>query len=224
MTCANNGARDKLPVGAATVTDRPLVQFDLHDIPAGATIRSAQLLLYRPAATAKAITVDAHALRGEWHEGTSASHVLGHGRELGRDPGRRRVGRDGRRLRAHGGRVRDAHAAGAAGGWDTFDVKPAVQDYADGDTPNFGFLLKARSESPAAAATTEYVADDSTLVPTGRPRLNVTYDDGSASLGPSVEVSGFEEDAILTGDVDDRGRRRRRSARRRRSSSSPTAP
>ena len=74
-----------------------------------------------------------------------------------------------------------------------------MQDYANGDTPNFGFLLKARSESPAAAATTEYVADDSTLVPTGRPRLNVTYDDGSASAGPAVEVSGFEEGATLTG-------------------------
>ena len=207
VSCANNGARDKLPVGAATVTDRPLVQFDLHDIPADATIRSAQLLLYRPTATAKAITVDAHALRGEWQEGTSASTCSGTGASWAETQG-------GVEWNATGGDFAPtavasvSHAAGAAAGWDTFDVKPAVQDYADGETPNFGFLLKARSESPAAAATTEYVADDSTLIPTGRPRLNVTYDDGSASLAPSVEVSRIRGGRDPHGDVDDRGRRR----------------
>ncbi len=198
VSCATNGARSRLKVGASTWVDRPMVQFDVTDVPASATISSATLQLYRPAAAPKAVSVDAHRVRGQWVEGDGASACTGAGASWDETEG-------GVAWDAKGGDIDAAaagsvdHAAGAAAGWDSFDVRTAAQTWASGGAPNLGLLLKARDESPAAGNAFEYVADDETANPSQRPKLKIVFSDGTKSKGPSVDVSAPEDGSQMSG-------------------------
>src|SRR5919108_2192860 len=72
--------------------------------------------------------------------------------------------------------------------WDRFAVASAVQKWVSGTAPNHGFLLKAVDETDGAGKYSEYVTSDGGS-PALRPKLALTYDDGSKPNPPAVTVS-----------------------------------
>lgn len=200
VSCTNAGAKPKLLVGASTWVDRPLVQFELQDLPANATITSATLTMYRDAAAPTATTVDVHRAKGEWVEGTSTSTCTGSGTSWDETEG-------GVDWDAKGGDFEPAPAAsvaltaGQAAGEDSFNVAPIVQDWANGKAPNHGFLLKARDETATAGNTVSYASDDETAYASRRPKLVVEYGEKSPTKGPAVSIASPERDDLVKGTV-----------------------
>ena len=193
--CANNGASGVLGLRGGASAERPLVQFDVHDIPADAIVNEATMSLYRNTSVPSATTLDVHRVRGEWDEGTSSAGCTGSGASWNETEG-------GAPWHQEGGDVAGAptasvtRAAGAGVGWDSFDVKGAVQQWVDGEAPNMGLLAKARDESAAPALT--YIADD-TMSSTLRPKLDVEFQDDAMSEGPTVGITALADSPLVTG-------------------------
>jgi RHS repeat-associated protein len=200
VSCTNAGAKAQLLVGASTWIDRPLIQFELQDLPAKAKVTSATLTLYRDVAAPKAATIDVHRVRGEWVEGKSSSACSGSGTSWDETEG-------GVDWNAKGGDFESTPAAsvelaaGQAAGPDTFNVAPIVQDFTDGKAPNHGFLLKTRDETSTADNTVSYMSDDEATYASRRPKLVVEYDEDSPSKGPGVKIASPEAGSLVKGTV-----------------------
>ncbi len=200
VSCTNAGGKAKLLAGASTWVDRSLVQFELQDLPAGATVSSAALTLYRDVAAPKAATVDVHRAKSEWVEGKSTSTCTGSGTSWDETEG-------GVGWNAKGGDFDPtpgasvALTAGQAAGDDTFNVAPIVQEWANGKSPNHGFVLKTRDETPTAGNAVSYTSDDEPISTSRRPKLVVEYAEKSPSKGPGVKISRPERDDLVKGTV-----------------------
>ena len=55
--------------------------------------------------------------------------------------------------------------------------------------PNNGLLLRATDETLKAGNRSVYATDDDTASPALRPKLTVTYADGSVAQGPQVSLA-----------------------------------
>jgi RHS repeat-associated protein len=198
VSCTNHGTSSTLFLGGGAEVDRPVLQFDLHDIPAEAPILSATLSLYRQDSPAASTTIDVHRLRSAWEEGPQVSACSGGGTSWDEMESGVSWGAKGGDF-ASTPEASVARAAGAAAGWDTFDVKGVAQQWADGDAPNMGLIVKARDESSATAGTLHYVADDHGAAPAQRPKLVVSYQDGSQSKKPDVAFKALAAGDLLTG-------------------------
>jgi RHS repeat-associated protein len=191
--CATQGAEPSIPVDA---TDRGLIQFDLRQIPNGATVNSAELDLFtfsNPSAT-----IEAHRVTSDWTEGTAAAPTCdGTGASWAdRSPSVAWT--------TPGGDFDPTTAATASdpGGnphWDSFSgngMKDLVQKWLDGTYANLGVLLKHANES--SAPSIEYVSNDYGTSLAFRPKLVINYTDGSHANAPSVGV-GIQGVSALPG-------------------------
>ena len=196
--CLNYGADEWMYIGRDTDgwtprTNwfyRPLVEFDLRDVPAGATVTKADLSLYTdlmpPSHT---ITVNAHRVTAAWSEGSGLAECTGDGASWAQ--------RQGGVNWATAGGDYDSTALDfvthgpndLSGGWDTFTITNAVQKWVSGDAPNHGLLLKVAAETPTQMGDWYAYMSDDALEPSQRPKLELSYTDGeSHAQGPLVQV------------------------------------
>ncbi len=200
-TCANRGADPALRVGTAGPDPvRSLVAFDVRSIPTDATITSASLSLYAQASPAAAITVDAHRTDGAWDEGSGTGACTGDGATWIEAAGGSRWSAAGGAFEAVSTPPSVARASGSAPGWDTWDVKGILADWARGSTPNLGFLLKASDETPVDGKLATYYSDNTGQQPTLRPKLSVDYSEPSVhASAPTVAISSHQDGDEVTG-------------------------
>lgn len=197
--CANYGADDRVWVGTtSTKITRPLLEFDLRDIPSGATITNAKLSLWHSGSVPSAVTVNAHRVTSSWKEGTGRTQCTGDGATwYDREEPVKWVSQGGDFAATAEGSV--ANPAGEGAGWDDFDVTSMVQKWVGGQAPNLGVLLKLSDESLVDGRDYPYYSDDFAATPTLRPKLAVSYSDGSHALGPVVSVSAPAAGAKVSG-------------------------
>ncbi len=201
VNCANYGSEAKLWIGATeTARHRPLIGFDLRDVPADATVASATLSLWHGEPVPAASTVDVHGVEAAWSEGSGTSQCKGDGATWYETEA-------GLKWATLGGDFEStaaaslAHAAGDAAGWDRFDITALVRKWVAGDSPNLGVLLKLADDTLAPGRSFWYAADDYALAPELRPKLEVAYSDGNQALGPTVSISAPVPGATVSGNV-----------------------
>ncbi len=186
--CGNHGSDETLWVGAsADAVHRPILEFDLRDVPADAEVEAATLSLWHGTHFQQTVTVDVHRLARAWTEG-AVNGCNGQGADWYETVG-------GTRWSTSGGDFDPQVFAsvtapnGQAPSWDDFNVASLVQGWVDGSAPNLGFLLKTRDESAVPDRAFTYFADDYSVSPTLRPKLAITYVDGSQAQAPHVTLS-----------------------------------
>ncbi|HYP24222.1 MAG TPA: DNRLRE domain-containing protein, partial [Actinomycetota bacterium] len=188
--CDSYGEHNRMWVGSTSWSKmRSLVRFPVSDIPPGATVESAKLLLHQegwlPAAGLK---VNVHRATKDWSAGHAWAGCTLPGANWYRYDG---VGRWG----ADGGDFDPAVEASVTTDgsttpkWDNWDVTPLVQRWVRGEVPNFGMLLKAETEPLAGDLRITYDAADNYFGEHFNPRLEILYRDGSRSVGPSVAIA-----------------------------------
>jgi RHS repeat-associated protein len=201
-SCVTRGRYFLANVGAnASSIRRTLLNFDLHDIPTNASVTAATLSLWQTNILRGSGTLNVHRMTSDFTEGTGINTCTGDGATwYERSPGV---------SWAKPGGDFDAtvvaskvKTAGDQPQWDDFTVTSTVQQWVRGDAPNLGFLLKLADESFSPCTTITncnywaYFTDDYNVAPTLRPKLTVTYADGSTTVRPTVSVS-----APAAGDV-----------------------
>jgi YD repeat-containing protein len=211
--CENFGVSDRLVIGGRNdytgeSAARGLLAYDLHDIPAGATINNATLnLSIGEGEPTVNTTVNLHRATRAWKEG-SGYHGEGDGfyTPLCTGDGASWKHSDGTTLWTGAGGDYDAtvvdsetHPANEQSDAN-FDVAPIVRDWVDGDAPNFGFVLKASDETNPANGM-YYASDDYPANPADRPTLTVNYADGSDSQGPDVAIGKPGPGDVVQGTV-----------------------
>ena len=195
ISCANRGRSSRMYVGTnASSIRRPLLQFDLREIPAGVTVTEAKLSLWPSDVTTGAGTVSVHRATGDWREGSGVDTCTGDGETWYERQAGVKWSKDGGDFEAT--KVDSLPvAAGAQPSSHNYTVTSLAQKWIDGSAPNLGMLLKLDDETLSACTTTTncnywgYLSDDDTIVPTLRPKLTVTYADGSRAQGPEISVA-----------------------------------
>ncbi|MBY8870381.1 DNRLRE domain-containing protein [Micromonospora sp. PLK6-60] len=201
--CANYGADPTVWVGGVPNTKfltyptwRGAVRFDLRDIPPDATISSATLSMWRLYGSMSATTVEAHRASRPWKEGSGAGACTGDGASWDGTEA-------GQNWTSPGGDFDPAVTAGVAvpatveGVFDTFAVTGLVQDWVRGTAPNNGVLFKTPNEE--VNGKVGYAGDDYAGSASLRPKLTVSYRDGSTANGPTVSVAAPGPAATVRG-------------------------
>ncbi|HEX2084376.1 MAG TPA: LamG-like jellyroll fold domain-containing protein [Solirubrobacteraceae bacterium] len=199
-SCVNRGADTALRVGTAGNRVRGLIAFDLADIPSNATVSNATMSLYASSPAAAGITVEARRATAGWAEGTGRGTCTGNGATwTQRREGADWVAPGGDSDSTVAGSV--ARAAGAAPGWDSFDVTSAVRAWAGGQVANHGLLLRASDETVAEGKLVAYVSDEGSD-PLLRPKLTVDYTEPDVhAQGPVTSISSHAEGEVVSGTV-----------------------
>lgn len=171
---------------------RALLEFDLGDIPADATVGSATLSLWQKGTVREPMTVDVHQATRAWGAGTTACRTTW------------TLASEGVAWTAPGG---DLDASPVASkdlapaqepSWNSFDLTSLARRWATGEAPNLGLILKKRDEAPSSDSYVQYASDEDAS-PAVRPKLLVQYVDGSHARGPAVEISSPAEGAGVSG-------------------------
>ena len=202
VNCANYGSEDTIWIGPGSTTNsRGLVKFDLRDVPETASITSATMSLWHAYKVSHPVTVRAYASTAEWREGTGLSTCTNDGATWYDAHGGVKwanLGTD-----SEGLEVASAHSPiSDPAGFDTFDLTSAVKRWVAGTTPNHGVMLKADDEVTGDSTKLHsYYSDDFAVAPSLRPKLAVTYADGSAAVGPTMAVSAPGDATGVSGSV-----------------------
>jgi RHS repeat-associated protein len=204
-SCATRGRYQGMHVGAnASSIRRALLHFDLRDIPSNASVTAATLEVWQSNVLRGSGTVDVHRLTADWTEGTGINTCTGDGATW-----YERMG--GVAWSTVGGDIdgtviaSKVKTAGEQPQWDGFNVTSPVRLWVSGDAPNLGLLLKLRDESFSPCTTPTncnywgYFADDYTVAPTLRPKLTVTYADGSQTVRPSIAIASPTQGEVVSG-------------------------
>ena len=206
----NYGAAANLRLGTAAngVIHRPLLRFDLRDIPVKASVSAATLSLTTTAVTATTAIpqINLHRATRAWKEGTAAypGACNGSGADWKETQGGLHWSAVGSAVGGGGDLDGTADATVAAkthavGTVDSFNVLTLVREWVNGAAPNHGMVLKLASE---AIGTTnpyfDYASDDGATAST-RPKLVVTFTDGSATGAPRVAVAAPGPGATVSG-------------------------
>jgi RHS repeat-associated protein len=201
--CLDYGAAAYLRVGAATsgALHRPLLRFDLRDIPPSATISAASLRLYHNASSATPGKINLHRVTRAWREGGGVNACTRTGaiwQEAQPDLPWTAPTQGGDYDSAILTSVTDSTVPS---GWDNYPVTSLVGQWVAGTAPNHGVLLKLDSEAipTSGARWFDYRADDETLDPTHRPQLTVDYNDASAVVAPTVALAAPAPGAKVSG-------------------------
>ncbi|GAA1595368.1 hypothetical protein GCM10009789_56730 [Kribbella sancticallisti] len=185
----NYGSATWLRTGPATngVVHRPVLRFDLRDIPPTATVSSATLALTYAATTSTVGQVNVHRLKQPWTEGTGTGQCNGTGVTWNETQSGVKWAAGGSAYdTAIGGSV--AAKSRSATGADNIAVTSLVQKWVSG-TPNHGLMLKTASETlPTVQAYFDYRSEDHSVA-AERPRLLVSYTDGTTARAPRAVVS-----------------------------------
>src|SRR6266851_4169686 len=202
VNCANYGADPAIYVGSDTSSIyRGLLRFSLNDIPASATISKATLSVWQEYGTSAAVTLEAHRVTRAWTQGTGTNASP----KCTGDGATWYDAATGVSWGSQGGDYDGTAAASLAKpasqqpSWDSLDVTGLAQQWAGGAAPNLGVLLKLSSEPLTAGNYVIYNSGEFTANPGLRPRLTLTYTDGSHALPPAVSVSGPAPGATVSG-------------------------
>ena len=200
--CLDYGAAAYLRVGAATngAVHRPLLRFDLRDIPPSATISSASLSLYHNAtSSATPGKIDLHRVTRAWREGGGENNCQKTGaiwQEAQPDLPWTAQGGD-----YDGAILASVTDSTVPAGWDSFPITSLVGQWVAGTAPNHGVLLRLNSEAipTSGARWFDYRGDDETADVTHRPKLTVAYNDASAVVAPTVALAAPAPGATVSG-------------------------
>ena len=199
----NYGSSTNLRVGTSIsgYTHRPVLRFDLRDIPARSTVVSATMTLSYSATANPATAVNVHRLLQPWEEGTNTGQCGVGGvswNEIER----------GVKWKT-GGAAYDAVVdyqlpakARTTAGADQYPVTNLVKKWVDG-APNHGLLLKIPTDVPPSTTANpwfDYSSDDSATA-SARPKLQVEYIDLSKATGPRATVVSPAQGSIVRGTV-----------------------
>jgi RHS repeat-associated protein len=189
--CGNYGADPGFGVGSGSLgISRGLLRFALNDIPASATVTSATLSLWQQYGASNALTLEAHRVTRSWIEGAGSNmNVLCGSGSTWYDaaPGVTWTGEGGDYDSTVVASL--AKPAGQSNSWDNLSIASLVQQWVGGSAPNLGVLLKMSSEPLSNGNGVTYDSSDFTAGPSLRPKLALTYTDGSHALPPAVSVS-----------------------------------
>jgi YD repeat-containing protein len=164
---------------------RGLLRFELGDMPSTATVKDAKLSLY---STGNRPALLAHMVTSSWEE----DQVSWNARLAGL-PWRSRGGDVG------GGASTSVGAVSGAG-WHVLNVTSLVAEWVHGTTPNHGIRLRIPNEGQFRLNVTgNFHSDDYTVDPSLRPKLELTYTDGSKPRGPTVDVTSPAPGATVRG-------------------------
>jgi RHS repeat-associated protein len=186
--CGNYGAGTGIFVGSDTTAKyRGLLRFTLNDIPATATITNATLSLWQKSRTSNAVTLEAHRVTRAWTQGSGNAQCTGGATWYDATTGATWAsqGADYDPVVA----ASLAKPASQSSSWDNLDVRDLAQQWVSGAQPNLGVLLKLNSEPLASGNYVVYSSGEFALEPGLRPKLALTYTDGSHALPPAVSVS-----------------------------------
>jgi hypothetical protein len=205
INCTNNGARDRMFVGSDTKSIyRTLISFDLSAIPSGAYIADATVSLWNSVPPQTTATVEVHEVMTPWTEGTGNQMCSGDGAtwyQAGAAPGQGWTVPGGDfepEATASVDRVPSTEPQ-----WDEFELTGTVQDWMDGEMPNYGVLLKLTDETLTSGNNFAYVSDDWTASPTLRPKLTVAYSTSNLEAdGPELTVATALDDDSLEASTD----------------------
>ena len=200
LSCANGGASEAVKVGAwSTGKYRSLLAFDLAGIPAGANVSDATMSLWIRTGMSFATSVNVHRVTRAWKEGTGATEVCsGDGATWYDSEPNVKWTNPGGDFEATAATSRATTTR--VDGWDDYNVTSLVQTWVNG-TANLGLLLKLADETLADGHFFTYYADDFTEAPTLRPKLSVTYEDGSRAKAPTVSITSPSAGAQVRGTV-----------------------
>jgi RHS repeat-associated protein len=198
--CGNYGAGDGAWVGTTTDAKyRNVVYFDLRTIPRTATVTDAKVSVWETYATPAAVTMEAHRITRAWKEGTGGGTCNGSGATWYETEG-------GQPWTTAGGDYDTALAgptvsspANAPNGFRHFTITNVAQAWVNGSKPNHGLLLRTSDETLRADNYRVFTTDDYTVEPRLRPKLTVTYTDGSHARGPQVSISAPGPGATVSG-------------------------
>lgn len=189
LECINRGASERLRVGTDAISIwRSLLRFKLADIPPDATISDATLSLWHPETTSTALTLRAHRLTGNWQEGTGIDTCSADGATWYETDGGVRWVQDGGDFNATVA-ASLAIPAGAQPAWSQWSLTSLVQQWVAGTYPNHGLMLKLDDETRVAGKSVDFYAGDFAVAPTLRPKLAITYMDGSHATSPTVAIA-----------------------------------
>jgi YD repeat-containing protein len=203
----NYGGATNLRTGSAsnTVVHRPLLRFDLRDIPPGKTVSSATLKLSYGTNSAAPGQINVHRVTRAWTEGKAVYPGACDG--SGADWTEAAAGQP---WTSKGGDYDTttvaasvpATAHSASGGTNSFTVTSLVQGWVNGTNPNLGMLVKLADEAIPASTSPQkyfdYYSDDYTTASL-RPQLLVTFADGSHARGPNLSVASPAPNAKVSG-------------------------
>ncbi|HVF20811.1 MAG TPA: DNRLRE domain-containing protein [Mycobacteriales bacterium] len=187
-SCSNFGRFPKLEVDATSEKVRRVaLRFDLRDIPAGDAVDSAVMSLWHPFYVIPSETVNIHRVTADWAEGTGTN-------ACSKDGTTWYDAKPGVPWAAPGGDIdgtavaSNTNVASEQPDWHNFAITPLVSEWLSGAKPNHGVVLKLADETPRNTSF-YYWASDHTLTPTIRPKLVLTYTDGSHAKGPDIAVT-----------------------------------
>jgi RHS repeat-associated protein len=195
IQCGTYGTQEFMRIGSdrSTTNTRALLRFDLNDIPTGSTVTAATMSTWKIASNAAA-TVSAYRGTRDWVEGSAGCF----------NGATWYTSANGVNWTAQGGDYDAAVvasrsvAAGEPAGWHDYNIKSVVQQWVNGDKPNQGLLLRVSDESRTVLNNLEYAASDWADV-SKRPKLAVTYADGSHAIAPTVAVASPAAFALARG-------------------------
>ncbi|HEX7743839.1 MAG TPA: Ig-like domain-containing protein [Micromonosporaceae bacterium] len=184
----NYGSAANLRIGPASNgwIHRPVLRFDLRDIPAKSTLVSATMTLSYNATAAAGGAINVHRLLQPWEEGNGTGQCNGSGVSWNETE-------RGVKWKT-GGAAFDAtydyqlpNKARTTAGTDAYAVTGLVQKWVNG-TPNHGLLLKFAADTPSTTSPWfDYLSDDTTTA-SSRPKLRVEYTDYSKPTAPRIDL------------------------------------
>src|SRR6266508_4579488 len=200
----NYGGAANLRIGisATGYRHRPLLRFDLRRIPPGAQVTSAQLTLWHGLSVAAPDEIDLYRVTRAWEEGRADYPGVCDGSGADWKDARAGVvwsaaGHDFDATQTPAKATRNTTA-----GYDGFGLIGLVQGWVNGTSPNLGMLLKLKDDQTPTATNKyfDYHSDDYATA-SQRPRLVVSFADGSHSSGPSVSLASPAGGARVHGSV-----------------------
>ncbi|MEV4539032.1 Ig-like domain-containing protein [Asanoa sp. NPDC049518] len=201
----NSGASTNLSIGnsVSRTVMRPMLRFDLRDVPVGATVSNATLQLGYGATNAPVGPLNVHRVTTDWPEGTGNATCDGSGASWNEKVGGIRWQSDGGDFDATIEGTQPSKDRSKAAGYDMIAVTGLVRKWTNG-TANHGLLIKREvdTEVPEPPLVADprfsYLSDEST---TRRPALIVDYLDGSVSRGPTSALTAPAAGSTVRGTV-----------------------
>ncbi len=200
INCGNYGSGDWARVGTETDKKyRDLLYFDVRAIPKGADVTDAKVSVWETYATPAAVTLEAHRITRAWKEGIGGSECNGSGATWYETEGGQPWSTDGGDYDTALAGPTVSSPASASSGFRNFTITTVAQAWVNGSVPNHGLLLRASDETLKANNFRDFATDDYPAEPRLRPKLTVTYTDGSHARGPQVSIAAPGPAATVSG-------------------------
>ncbi|MDH3350624.1 MAG: DNRLRE domain-containing protein, partial [Gammaproteobacteria bacterium] len=164
----NYGGANYLQVNSASWQQRPVLQFDLSEVPAGAKILSARLeLMQQSVNNGGAVAV--HRMTRDWVEGTRNGGGIADGATWQTHDGSGAWLQQGGEFDATVYGVTQVSGA-KSGNWVAWDIRDLVQEWVSGNAPNFGLMLAGDGTVTGA----QYASKDTSGAEQA-PKLTIAY-------------------------------------------------